>query len=116
MNCSAGVGTIGGNRAAVSNSVRYIAAEVSSVFTDAVKSVPTDRGARLGECPQQRDWDVIVEERDCTSDMDGEPRSQELHLEFDWLPTEQLRAADLRPSAVKDIIATGARSAWYGLG
>ncbi|WP_431955859.1 NUDIX domain-containing protein [Nocardia lijiangensis] len=48
--------------------------------------------------------------------LDGEPRSREPHLEFDWLPTEQLPAADLRPSAVKDIIATGARSVWYSLG
>ncbi|MET8779485.1 NUDIX domain-containing protein [Nocardia sp. NPDC004654] len=46
----------------------------------------------------------------------GEPCSHEPHLEFDWLSMDQLATADLRPSPVKDIITTGARSVWYGHG
>jgi 8-oxo-dGTP diphosphatase len=46
--------------------------------------------------------------------LDGRPVSQEDHLEFDWLPIDQLASADLRPSAVKAVIASGTRSSWHG--
>ncbi|WP_069166808.1 NUDIX domain-containing protein [Nocardia altamirensis] len=47
------------------------------------------------------------------AELDAEPSSQELHLEFDWLPTEQLTTADLRPSAMKEFIDTTTRSLWH---
>ncbi|WP_378736102.1 NUDIX domain-containing protein [Nocardia brasiliensis] len=44
--------------------------------------------------------------------LEGEPSSQEPHLEFDWLPAAQLSKADLRLSAMKEIIGTAPRSFW----
>ncbi|WP_433726139.1 NUDIX domain-containing protein [Nocardia sp. CA-129566] len=44
------------------------------------------------------------------AELDGTPQSQEEHLEFIWLPTHQRHATDLRPRALKDVIASGARS------
>ncbi|WP_433194474.1 NUDIX domain-containing protein [Nocardia sp. CA-107356] len=41
-----------------------------------------------------------------TAHIIGEPVSQEAHLEFLWLPLDQLPIADLRPCALKDALAT----------
>ncbi|MEG8183962.1 DUF4916 domain-containing protein [Nocardia terpenica] len=38
------------------------------------------------------------------AEVSGEPHSQEEHLEFAWLPMDQVAAADLRPSALKEVI------------
>ncbi|MEV5835078.1 NUDIX domain-containing protein [Nocardia sp. NPDC052112] len=48
------------------------------------------------------------------AELDGAPVSQEDHLEFDWLPIDQLPTTDLRPSAVKGVISSGAHSFWHG--
>lgn len=37
---------------------------------------------------------------------DSEPVCQEDHLEFRWLPVDQLADADIRPSALKDALVT----------
>ncbi|WP_433680068.1 NUDIX domain-containing protein [Nocardia sp. CA-119907] len=47
------------------------------------------------------------------TELDGTPESQEEHLEFVWLPIHQLHATDLRPRALKDVVASAARSVWY---
>ncbi|WP_327097093.1 NUDIX domain-containing protein [Nocardia vinacea] len=39
-----------------------------------------------------------------TAQITGEPVSQEDHLEFLWLPLDQLPVADLRPCALKDAL------------
>ena len=44
-------------------------------------------------------------------ELDGTPQSQEEHLEFVWLPMHQLEATDLRPRALKGVIASG--SVWH---
>lgn len=46
-------------------------------------------------------------------ELDGNPQSQEEHLEFVWLSMHQLEATDLRPRALKGVIASGARSVWH---
>jgi len=45
--------------------------------------------------------------------LDGIPHSQEEHLEFVWLPMDQLDTTDLRPHAVKGVILGDARSIWH---
>ncbi|WP_082032285.1 NUDIX domain-containing protein [Nocardia vulneris] len=45
--------------------------------------------------------------------LDGQPLSQEPHLEFDWLPTNQLTTTDLRPGALREAIHADARSTWH---
>ncbi|WP_433756389.1 NUDIX domain-containing protein [Nocardia sp. CA-135398] len=48
------------------------------------------------------------------AELDDTPVSQEEHLEFDWLPIDQINAADLRPTALKALITNGTRSFWHG--
>ncbi|WP_328403673.1 NUDIX domain-containing protein [Nocardia sp. NBC_00403] len=48
------------------------------------------------------------------AEVDSFPASQEGHLEFFWLPINQLSTTDLRPSALKGVIASGAQSFWHG--
>ncbi|WP_062981076.1 NUDIX domain-containing protein [Nocardia anaemiae] len=47
------------------------------------------------------------------AELDGIPISQEDHLEFDWLPIDQIDTTDLRPSALKAVIVSGTRSFWH---
>ncbi|WP_040685760.1 NUDIX domain-containing protein [Nocardia vinacea] len=47
------------------------------------------------------------------AELDSTPASQEDHLEFDWLPIDQIDTTDLRPSALKAVIASGTRSFWH---
>ena len=35
---------------------------------------------------------------------EDEPESRESHLEFRWLPPDELAAADLRPDAIKQLL------------
>ncbi|WP_280335660.1 NUDIX domain-containing protein [Nocardia wallacei] len=39
-----------------------------------------------------------------TVNIDGEPTSQEDHLEFLWLPIDELPTTDLRPTALRDAL------------
>ncbi|MEV4233945.1 NUDIX domain-containing protein [Nocardia sp. NPDC049737] len=48
------------------------------------------------------------------AELDGTPVSQEDHLEFDWLPIDQIDRTDLRPAAVKTVVARGTRAFWHG--
>ncbi|WP_433714375.1 NUDIX domain-containing protein [Nocardia sp. CA-084685] len=48
------------------------------------------------------------------TELDGTPVSQEDHLEFDWLPIDQIDRTDLRPAAVKTVIARGTQSFSHG--
>lgn len=41
-----------------------------------------------------------------TANVDGDPTSQEHHLEFLWLPIDQLPATDLRPTTLRDALTT----------
>lgn len=48
---------------------------------------------------------------------DAEPVSQEDHLEFHWLPLDQLVEADVRPGALKNALVTagdGCTPFWHG--
>ncbi|WP_433712865.1 NUDIX domain-containing protein [Nocardia sp. CA-084685] len=47
------------------------------------------------------------------AELDDTPSSQEDHLEFDWLPTDQIDTTDLRPNPLKAVIASGNRSFWH---
>ncbi|WP_067469792.1 NUDIX domain-containing protein [Nocardia amamiensis] len=42
-----------------------------------------------------------------TVNVDGEPISQEKHLEFLWLPIDELPTTDLRPAALRDALTDG---------
>ena len=48
---------------------------------------------------------------------DTEPKSQEDHLEFHWLPLDQLAEADVRPAALKNALVAGGDDRtpfWHG--
>ncbi|WP_433523817.1 NUDIX domain-containing protein [Nocardia pseudovaccinii] len=47
------------------------------------------------------------------AELDATPSSQQDHLEFDWLPIDQIDTTDLRPSALKALIASGNTSFWH---
>ncbi|MFE7801963.1 hypothetical protein [Nocardia sp. NPDC057440] len=47
------------------------------------------------------------------AEVDGVPVSQEDHPEFSWRPINQLSTTDLRPSALKGVLASGTQSFWH---
>ncbi|MFQ6394167.1 NUDIX domain-containing protein [Nocardia sp. KC 131] len=48
------------------------------------------------------------------AELDDIPVSQEEHLEFDWLPMDQIATADLRPSAMIGSIVGIEGPVWHG--